>query len=606
MDRLDNIFNIIGDKVSEYLKTTLVLFLVMVFYGFFPIGIDNTSKVVLLWRILTIILFCTVLYSMFKNKTVAEEKEPEEEEKVEESEKDLLLDNSTPNIDLLRQLSGEALIKSDKDTESDYQKHITKLLTIIKKTFAAHSSVIFILDESTKSFYKSFRISESDKFKKDHKLLKGDHLFEKVIVNNKSLLSNFPEEIDNLINYYSEPVDIKSILITPISINEKALGVLIIDSLEKNIYSDDDISLLEHYSSIVAETILNYNNLFEYENSAKLFSFFYEVSLGLISNLKFEEILDLLISVLNNVLKYDRLTISEYRGGSESAKIIRVVGQKNEYPEGTNYPIEEGLNGWIIRKRKSIRIPDIEKEDQFLPRFSSKEKTNYDLRSFIGAPISYHDVCFGAITIESKTPSFYSDRDELILIMLANHFGIALERSHALKQLELQATTDGLTGLYNFRTFTQRIQEEVERSIRYESKFTLLMIDIDHFKKVNDTFGHQAGDKVLTQVAATLKQSTRNVDICCRYGGEEFSIILVETELDKGLPTAERIRENIEKMNTVFNNELIKITASIGVVEFPNSVRDAESLIKEADKALYNAKSSGRNKVIKIVEEESF
>ena len=234
----------------------------------------------------------------------------------------------------------------------------------------------------------------------------------------------------------------------------------------------------------------------------------------------------------------------------------------------------------------------------FFPGIMQRKKSNFKLRSFLGVPVSYHNVCFGAITVESQQPYKYTERDEKILTILANNFGVALERSHALKQLEMQATTDGLTQLYNYRSFMQSIVNEVERSIRYDLKFTLLVIDVDYFKQVNDTHGHLAGDKVLIHVASAIKKNTRNVDIVCRYGGEEFTVILVETSLQDGLMTAERIRENIENMNTTYKENIINITVSIGAVEFPNSSRKSESLINEADKALYEAKSKGRNRIV--------
>jgi len=144
----------------------------------------------------------------------------------------------------------------------------------------------------------------------------------------------------------------------------------------------------------------------------------------------------------------------------------------------------------------------------------------------------------------------------------------------------------------------QRIQEEIERAVRYNLNFTLLMLDIDHFKQVNDRYGHLAGDKILTKIAASIKKNTRNVDFACRYGGEEFAVILVETGLQEALLTAERIKKNIEHLNTNYKGDIIHVTVSIGAVEFPNSSKDVESLIHETDKALYRAKSKGRNRIV--------
>jgi len=163
-------------------------------------------------------------------------------------------------------------------------------------------------------------------------------------------------------------------------------------------------------------------------------------------------------------------------------------------------------------------------------------------------------------------------------------------------RLYYSAVTDGLTGLYIRRYFQLTLEQEFQRARRYDRKFSLLMIDIDHFKSINDTYGHQTGDAVLKEVAKILKYQTREVDIVARYGGEEMSIILPETDLEGALLTAEKIRSTVERYQ--FPDGL-KVTISIGAAtcdkDFP---QDKETLIKLADEALYKAKEGGRNRVV--------
>ena len=545
------------------------------------------------WRIFAIALLLLLLFSPLEPKDtyLVETKETPQPEIADkpENEKD---------VDIIRELSEEYYLKTKRDTVKDYKLFLSKILSIVKRTFAAHSAVIYLRDQGTSLLRQMCIVSDEEHVMEDKQYMQDEYIFKEIFERNSSFLSNEAEEIKSLLPYYPESVNILSLLAAPVYINDEISGVLIVDGLEYNTFSGDDIHFIETYGGIIAETIVNYNNLLEFENSTRLFSFFYEVSRGLNSNLKFEEILDLLLSVMQNIIHYDRLTISAYETGSDQAKIIRIVGQVDDFPEGTVFPLDEGLTGWIIRKRKPILIYDLEKDDHFIPRYTSKEKINYNLRSFLGAPISYHDICFGAVTVENYKPDSYQEHHKKLLVMLANNFGVALERSHALQELEQHATTDGLTKLHNYRMFMQRIYEEIERAVRYNSNFTLLMLDIDHFKRVNDQYGHLAGDKILTQIAASIKNNTRNVDFACRYGGEEFAVILVETGLEKALLTAERIRKNIEHLDSNFKGNTIHVTVSIGAVEFPNSSKDVESLILEADKALYRAKSEGRNRIV--------
>ena len=177
------------------------------------------------------------------------------------------------------------------------------------------------------------------------------------------------------------------------------------------------------------------------------------------------------------------------------------------------------------------------------------------------------------------------------------------ERTHELAEANTRlaqlAVTDGLTGLYNHRHFHERLTLEVERSQRSGLPLSLLMLDVDHFKQFNDTFGHPAGDEVLRQLARVLADTRRANDVVARYGGEEFAVILVDTPKFTAAKVAERVRERI---NTHDVSEAApragKLSASIGVATFPDDGADAETLVRSADQALYAAKRAGRNRMV--------
>ena len=160
-------------------------------------------------------------------------------------------------------------------------------------------------------------------------------------------------------------------------------------------------------------------------------------------------------------------------------------------------------------------------------------------------------------------------------------------------------TKDALTGIYNRRFLEARLKEECDRQIRYARPLSLIMIDIDYFKKVNDTYGHQCGDMILQSVAAKSASVIRKTDFIARYGGEEFCCLLPETTADAAEIVAENLRNHIELMENNFVNESIKVTISLGISGFlPNDTPD--SLMKRADDALYQAKHSGRNRFIRL------
>ncbi len=190
-----------------------------------------------------------------------------------------------------------------------------------------------------------------------------------------------------------------------------------------------------------------------------------------------------------------------------------------------------------------------------------------------------------------------TNQDELG--QLAAAFNLMIEKlEQSQKALKDLATIDELTGVYNRREFNKLLKNELERSWRYSHCFSLLLLDIDYFKKLNDTYGHQAGDEALRQIAAILKQEFRELDRVARYGGEEFVIILPETSTASAYAVAERIRQVISNYSLSFNGETIKMTVSGGLTSFPEDGNDRESLIHAADQALYAAKRSGRNQII--------
>lgn len=207
--------------------------------------------------------------------------------------------------------------------------------------------------------------------------------------------------------------------------------------------------------------------------------------------------------------------------------------------------------------------------------------------------IAYYSMKFEHLWLEVIYPLIFS-----IAAFTCAYIIKYLIKSRDFEQQYRLATTDGLTELYNHRYFQEQIRMQVEQSKRYNNNFSLIIIDIDFFKKFNDTFGHQSGDAVLRQVAQTLKKNVRATDIVCRYGGEEMSIILPNTGKDEALSTAQKICERVANRKFKLSGDReTNVTISLGVSTFPFDGSSASAIIEEADKRLYNAKHNGRNQV---------
>lgn len=182
-----------------------------------------------------------------------------------------------------------------------------------------------------------------------------------------------------------------------------------------------------------------------------------------------------------------------------------------------------------------------------------------------------------------------------LLIKVSTQLGLVIERILLNEETKAMATKDPLTGLYNRNVFKKELAKEITRSRRLEVPLSMLIADLDHFKRVNDTYGHLAGDETLRRVASLITETVRDIDIACRYGGEEFAVLLPMTDLKGALNVAERIRQKVENLTINFEKQRIQITISIGVATYQGE--SAEEFFERADKAAYSSKTRGRNRV---------
>ena len=322
------------------------------------------------------------------------------------------------------------------------------------------------------------------------------------------------------------------------------------------------------------------------------------------STLKFDEVLDRILTNLNKVIPHN---VSNVMLVTESGdvKIVRAHGYdakglESLFKHGDLSVAETPYLLKMAMTSQPIVIPDTH-IDQGWVNLPGMERT----RSFLGVPILVKGKVMGYLNVESFQPHDYNKNQGKRLLAFANQAAIAIENARLFEKLEQMAVVDTLTGLYTRRQFFELGGKEIERARRYGSPLSLLMIDLDHFKKINDTYGHAVGDQILHEVCSVIAATLRKIDIPGRIGGEEFVVLLPETNQQNGLIVAERLRVAISNIRLNTDNLIIdNVTASFGISTLADSHHDLQALITSADMAMYTAKENGRNRIESAVTEK--
>lgn len=317
-----------------------------------------------------------------------------------------------------------------------------------------------------------------------------------------------------------------------------------------------------------------------------------EISQALCATLDLTRVVNLSLDLLEQLLLYESAAFLVAENETE----FKTIAFRNLNAEKSNWFSKKFIHhvtSRVLKERAPLVIPAPGK-------YGAAYFKNTQALALM--PAFFEGKLIGLICAESSTAGAFSHLNLRTLALLSNQIALALKNAQAYKELETLSITDGLTKLVNYRYFQDRLVTEIKRADRYHTIFTYVMMDIDHFKKCNDTFGHIQGDRVLQEMAKTLKSNFRETDIVARYGGEEFAILLPETNLSGAYLAAERCRKLIYQTSFAWlrkkGGQNVRFTISGGVAEYPVHASTKEGIIRAADNSLYEAKKLGRNRII--------
>lgn len=320
----------------------------------------------------------------------------------------------------------------------------------------------------------------------------------------------------------------------------------------------------------------------------------YDLARTIASTLDLEEVLERIAQVVPQKLNVPKFSIMLLNG--EGLLEVLKAWPANVGSEGLTFAIDEGICGRAAASRKSEYVPDLEADTLFKVRGGEGAKGRGCL---LAVPMVHGGEFLGVLNFERPQKADFSADEIEFFTAVADQAAMAVQNARLHEQTVALSVTDPLTGIPNRRHLFQQLDAEIVRANRFGTQLSFLMIDIDHFKHLNDTAGHSAGDDVLKQVSAILRRTVRKVDTVARYGGEEFVVLLPQVARAEALEVAEKLRKNVEEapLEAARTQPGGKVTISVGVANLPGDATERTKLVDSADSALYASKRGGRNRV---------
>ncbi|NWG35272.1 MAG: diguanylate cyclase [Chloroflexi bacterium] len=381
-----------------------------------------------------------------------------------------------------------------------------------------------------------------------------------------------------------------AMIVVPMIADGKRLGAVLLGSTQPRRFTPDEIIISEQAANLVALAIAKLQAMEQARRRAEEAETLRKAGAAVAETLDIREATARILQQLALVLPYDSASVQLLRDGE--LEIIGGEGFKAPVL-GIRFPVPgNNPNSVVLRTRKPYILHEANKH------FEAFNHPPHDhIRSWLGVPLIVREQLIGLLAIDSVEPFHFTSANIELVSAFADQVAVAIENARLFDETQRLAITDGLTGLYNRRHFMEIARREFERARRYKRPLSAMIFDVDHFKAVNDTYGHAAGDEVLRAIAKLCREEVREADPLGRYGGEEFVGLFVESGAEIAQKVADRLRKGVEKLVIPVGEHSLQVTVSIGIAEQNHFTPNLESLLARADQAMYIAKHRGRNRV---------
>jgi diguanylate cyclase (GGDEF)-like protein len=390
------------------------------------------------------------------------------------------------------------------------------------------------------------------------------------------------------------PADVTSVHLFPLA-KDAHMALAVVDTP----LTVDDVKVLSAFSELFAVILENERLRSQVKNRQQGLVSLTELMQKSVSTLAVKELFQVILDRSTEYVEAEQGSVMVLDQDRNELVVQAIKGLNPMILEGVRVRPGESISGMVFAEGEPLLVADLETDVRVL----REKRPRYRTRSFISLPLRSNGETIGVLNVADKASGDpFTTYDLALLTSIATYTTVAIQRSeyyHRSEELKRISITDSLTGLLNRRYFQERLAEEIERFKRHKLPFALIMMDIDDFKRLNDTYGHVVGDDALVRTARAVRSSIRAIDVAARYGGEEFTVILPQTSKQAGRTMANRIGRAVARTPiSTPKGDTAYLTLSLGVASFPDDAQTLEDLLRRSDEALYEAKRRGKNQAV--------
>jgi len=460
---------------------------------------------------------------------------------------------------------------------------LSQILSILRDYFHLQNSAILLLDKRSEEFYVRAQV-EWDAAHRLVRLPLGKGL---IGCAGKLKRPIYAPDVSKDPRYVVGNPGTRSELAIPLMVREEVVGVLDCQSDQLDAFDSETIDLLTLFSTQASIALQNAELYTLEQRRATQLEAINAIARQSTAVLELNELMEKVCQVIVQSFEVDHVSILLKEEGKLAlrAHFGRLTPMM---PLGATLPPGSGLSGRALMTGKTVVENDLAAVIGYV--VGLKESA-----SEMCIPLIAFGESLGVLVLDSSSSGAFRTEDVQTLESVADMCATAIQNAHYFERVRQMAYLDGLTGIFNRRFFELRIMQEIERANRYDLVLSVIMVDIDHFKRINDEFGHLLGDEVLKQISRLFEQHLRKPDVLCRFGGEEFALLLPETTGERALAVADKLRQIVSSYP--FPGIPRPVTFSAGVADFPRHGRTRDEMVQAADAALYAAKQAGRDRI---------